>query len=990
MSSTLQEDQPIAWGVLGPDTVRIGGVPVDLRARPRLVLIRLLLEPNRTVTTSTLADFIWDDDQPKNAANSIARFIADLRAALGVHRGRITTAHAGYRIHVDDGELDVDVVRDILELAYRSGDIDDETDDDIDDETDPLDDRLAVGLAIAEVGPNPHLADVRTARPQTTVHDELRSAVVHAVSDHWIRAGRYDELTSVLESVLSERPLDERLWAALMTALHRTGRSADALRAGRRARRSHREAGLDVGERISDLESEILGVLDTGAQLTANGDAAHDGIPAARNRLIGRADVLADLDRLLETNRVVSIIGLGGVGKTRVALQVARTIETSGHDVHRVGLQSITDPTLVASAVATTIGVPSSVARIDAAALARSVRAQTFLLVLDNCEHLLEACRELVDAIVAAAPGATILTTSRLPLDCAHEHVARLATLASSDDPTITTPAAALFIDRASPHLTARPTADDLADMAAIARLLGGHPLAIELAAAQLGDVTLPGLLQRLTGVAAFASNTTTQGRRSDDAMHTLDTLMFWSWDRLSPHQQELLARLSTFRGGCTIDAAETVCESDRPLAADLAVLVGHGLVTMTGSGPGARYTMPEPVHGFAHDRLAERSAVEAFEDRLVRWMIDYTERWPIADTHVWADASAGLLLERHNLAVALRRLDESGRTEQLAWLAVRATGMWINHGFAQEVVRWLRPLVDDTDVSRSARSAAAAMLLSASHALGLLDDLTDLAMQSIELADDRPHDWIPAVASFMGMWSALSPAPLTAAEFNAIAQSVAERSASREANLAICALYPAHLEFNLRRYESAAARFGEALGRAERPGRLRLVAESGHGLALLMAGRIDEARDATDAWVSRASTDEWHYIVDLYRAIIRADTGDAASATGELATCMRGLRPAAVWGRADEIRATFGLLASSRGESRLAEELLGAVVVRDVLLLGVIAERLSAQRGTTDDAGWFGVLQDFWTRVLPEDDAAALPAHHALDYWTSGAHQAS
>ncbi len=468
----------------------------------------------------------------------------------------------------------------------------------------------------------------------------------------------------------------------------------------------------------------------------------------------------------------------------------------------------------------------------------------------------------------------------------------------------------------------------------------------------------------------------------------TFGALLNWSWDRLAPTQQALLARLATFRGGCTLEAATSVCSEGHPIGADLAALVDHGFVIQVGAPTDVRYSMPEPIHRFARERLADRSAVGVFEDRLVRWLTEVSERWSIADTHVWADASSDLLAERHNLTVALRRLDETGSKEELAWLAVRSSGMWINHGFAQEVLRWLRPLADDADCSTEARSAAAAMLLSASHALGQLDDLTGLAMQSIVLASGRPFDWIPAVASFMGMWSVLSPAPMSSEEFNDLARSVAEQSASPQVNLALCALYPAHLEFNLRRYETAAELFATARELAVRPGRLLLVADAGLGLSLLMAKRSDEARIAVHNWTSRSDTDEWHYIVDLFRSLIVASVDDASAATSQLVACVRALRPAAVWGRADEIQSTFGVLAGLRGEPRLSEELLSTVVVRDVLLLGVIAEHLATQRGTVDDVSWFGILQDLWTRVLPDDDAAApSSAGRALAFWTSDSH---
>ncbi len=978
MSSVGVDSQSIEWSLLRSETVTIAGNPVELRSRPRLVILRLLLDANHTVRTDTIADFIWADDYPKSAANSVARFVADLRVALGDERDRIETVPNGYRVNVLDGELDIDIVRVALSNCQRL--------DDTDLALERCDAELTAALNLVGDDYNPHLLGTVDATHYLTVHDELRLAVVAAYSDVRLQRGRHDDLVALLESVLARRPTNEALWATLMVSLQRSGRTTEALRAGRRARRALSAVGLIVGDRIVEIERELVGVGRDDDRSPTEPDRPYDGIIAAQNRLIGRATELADVEMALQEHPVVSIVGLGGLGKTRLGLGVAHELEASGVEVHRVGLQAITDSALVAPAIATTVGVPSSSTQMDAAHLAHAVRGQSFVLLLDNCEHLVDACREIVDAIVGAAPEVGVLTTTRVPLDAEGEHIFNLGLLASSSSRTTLTPASRLFLERASPHLGRRPTSDDLAGINAIADLLSGHPLAIELAAAQLAEYSIETLLSRLARVARESDT------ESEEAADTFDALVNWSWDRLAPAPQALLARLATFRSGCTLEAVTSICSEGQPIVDDLAVLVDHGFVTQTGEAPDVRYSMPEAIHRFARDRLADRSAVDVFEDRLVRWLIEVSERWSIAETHVWAEASSDLLVERHNLAAALHRLESTGRKEELAWLAVRSSGMWINHGFAQEVLRWLQPLVDDADCSTDVRSAAAAMLLSASHALGQLDDLTGLAMQSIVLAGGRPFDWIPAVASFMGMWSALSPAPMSSEEFNELARSVARQSESVEVNLALCALYPAHLEFNMRRYDAAMELFATAHDLALRPGRLLLVSEVGLGLSLLMANRRDEARSAVHSWTSRADTDEWHFIVDLFRALIVGSVDDPAAATTHLVASVRGLRPATLWGRADEIQSTFGILAGLRGEPLLSEELLSTVVVRDVMLLGVIAEHLATERGTVDDMSWFTILQDLWTRVLPDDvdddgDEAHASAGRALAFWTSDTH---
>lgn len=968
----------VSWRLLRPDPVDIAGEPIRLTSRPRAVLYRLLLEPNRPVTSDQIAQFIWGDAPPKAASNSVARFVSDLRVAFGPLRDRIVTTSNGYHVVVLAGELDIDVARGILDESRRW--------EIVDPERSHL--LLASGLDLVGDGPNPIWATLPASGYHSREHDELRLALLEQHFDVQLRRQRHREVVAELEAAVTRHPFHEGLWARLMTALGRSGRATEALRAGRRARSALSDAGLVIGEPLRRIESELA----SGVFGDASDSDVTDGLPGStfstygitepRNPLIGRTEALNRLDAAVRDHRLVSVVGLGGVGKTRVALAVVRPREQAGTTVHRVGLRGVSDPRLVASTIATVIGIPSSAQLVNPDTLAHAARHDSFLLVLDNCEHLAGACRAVLVALLDKAPGVRIITTSRVALDVPGEHVFSLGMLAVPVAGTSASASVTLFLDRARQHLPTGLVSDgDLQCAASIAQSLGGHPLALELAAAQLVDITLQALSERIDASPRDPFS------EQDPAAKSLDDLMNSTWDHLPASQQSLLARLSVFRGGWTIDAADIVCSDGPTVATDMAGLIGRGLVTPVTSQGTVRYEMLDPVRGFAEGRLADRSATVVFHDRLTTWIIGLAAHWEIADGHVIAEATVDLLAERDNLVIALHHLDRAGRAEELAWLAVRSSSMWVNHGFAQEVIRWLSPAVDDESLSRQVRSAAAAMLLSASHSLGLLDDLTRLAMRSIEFADGEAHDWIPAVAAFMGMWSMLSPAPMTSDEFNDLARTVAEQSPSARSNLAICSLYRAHLEFGLRRYEAAAELFEQALTLTRLPGRLLLVAEVGYGLATYMTGRHDDAVANVATWRSRADTDEWHYIIDLYRAIIIGGAGQAERATVELAGRVRLLRSASIWGRADEIQTAFGLLAGFRGELDLSVELLSTTTNRDILLLGITIEHVAGQRGVVDDAGWFEIAQEFATRVLPVEDDDALPRSTTAQVtWWSGA----
>ncbi len=413
-------------------------------------------------------------------------------------------------------------------------------------------------------------------------------------------------------------------------------------------------------------------------------------------------------------------------------------------------------------------------------------------------------------------------------------------------------------------------------------------------------------LLRRVTASLAH------EQRNTEPASTVLAEVIDWSWSMLSPSQQTLFARLSVFVGGWTLQAAEAVVSPEGLIAEDLANLVERGLVLQT-ENFGSRYEMLESVQSFAAERLADRLETDMFRDRMVSWLRNLNAELGIPELHSWADASVALLPERANVAAALSHLRDANRGEELVWFTARACGMWINHGFSEEIGRWLGPYVDDVSVSIEARSAAAAMVMEAAHAEGDLGALTKLGLKALELANGAPYEWIPAVAGFLGMWSLIYPVPIpTDALFDIASQAThgAATAKSRSTNEALLDMYRGHAEFAMRRFDSAALLFNRAHD-AKHPGRLLLLAESGEALSLYLAGRRDEATRAVDGWVSRAHTDEWHYIVDVVRAVVQGGAGgptSAADATQALASAVRYFKPASVWGRADDFQTAFGL----------------------------------------------------------------------------------
>ncbi|MEM7093237.1 MAG: BTAD domain-containing putative transcriptional regulator [Actinomycetota bacterium] len=986
----VEADRPlgaVAWRVLSFQTIETDAGPISLSRRPRAVLLRLLLQPNRSVSIDAIIDFVWGEEIPKTAANSVARFVADLRKALGPRRDRIVTVDGGYQVVVHPGELDLDRAEAILAEAERLAVVDPER----------CRTNLRTGLQLVGSEPNIALAELPDTAAVLRSHDALRQSMLNLHADVELRLGSAAPLVPTLEEAVARYPFNESFWMQLMRALDGSGRTAEALRAGQRSRQALADAGLEPSAEFVAFESAIAGsgqgltgdpasagsVLQRGPVVSTRIANVPLGIAEPTTRMVGRLGELTELESMLGREPAISIVGIGGCGKTRLAIALVKAIEATGRRVVRVALGPVPEPDLVLATIAAALGVPAGSAG-SASDLAAAVATDSMLLLLDNCEHVTEAVSAVVAAIYERAPQVQVVATSRQALGFAGESVFHLGMLSVPDEgeTSATSSAVALLIDRASPHLdSAQPTDDALGRLCDIARLVSGHPMALEVAASQLAYVSLDELADRLAG--SF-------GTADDDAElpDALAEVMDWTWTNLAGSERAALARTAVFGDTWTLDAAQALAPAQRTLGDDLDHLAARGLITTTVVGGTTRYGMLEPARNYAIDRLGDRAEIEVMRGRMAAWLGEFVQRWTTAEHHVLAAASAALFEEHGNLLAALDHLDRQGAIEELAELAINASGMWINHGFADEVKRWLTPIIEDESVSARTRSGAAAMALAASHAAGDLDRLNELGNRAIELADGEAYDWIPATASFLSLWALFAPGEQSGDELLALARSTAERSASSDVNLAVADLYHAHVVFCSRDFDSAAGLFGSVRTAIGRPGRLSHVAEVGQGLALMLSGRHDEARAELATWTSQNNTDDWHYMVDLVRAVIRAGIGDAERATSELADAVRRFPPARVWGRADEIQIAFGILALLRGEVNLGEELLSTVETRDVLLTVTAIELLAGLRGVEDDLGWLGIAQEFWERVLPEGSGgrgAAWSSPELLSWWVTG-----
>ncbi len=389
-------------------------------------------------------------------------------------------------------------------------------------------------------------------------------------------------------------------------------------------------------------------------------DATPNNLPLQLTSFLGRDDELAQLRALLGATRLATVTGPGGIGKTRIALQVAADLlDRYADGAWFVDLASVADGARVAPATAEALGVREVPGATTESVLARDLASRELLVVLDNCEHVLPACAQLVVALLAAVPGLSVLATSREPLHVPGERVWPLAPLpvpaAGAAEPA-TAPSVRLFVERArDTRPDFAPVGAAVATIADICRRLDGIPLAIELAAARTRALSVSEIERRL----ADRFGLLTGGHRTVlPRQRTLEALIAWSYDLLDPEERDLFLRLAVFEGGFDLAAAEAVCAGPALAVAMLDgvdALVAKSLLAVSERDDATRYGMLETIRAFARERLDARADADSLRDRHAAWCLNLVraanDGLRGAGQAVW---SARLAAELDNVRAAL------------------------------------------------------------------------------------------------------------------------------------------------------------------------------------------------------------------------------------------------------------------------------------------------------------------------------------------------
>jgi predicted ATPase/DNA-binding SARP family transcriptional activator len=594
----------IRFRVLGPLEADARGSTIDLGSpRQRTVLAILVALSNETVSAERLIEEIWGEAAPPRARHSLQTYVSNLRRLLG--RDRIRTVHPGYVLDVAGGELDREEFERLVARGRRVvGE----------------DPRAAAADLVAAVelwrGSEPYSGladDVPVLGQEAQRLRETRLVAIEQLAEARLALGEHDRIVAELQDLAPRHPYREGLWSLLMRALYRSGRQAEALAAYRALRsRLVEELGIDPSPELQDLELRLL------TQSEPQAVAAHPRhtLPSTLSSFIGRDADLRRVVRSVSDERLVTITGPAGVGKTRLAVEAShRLLGDFAGGAYFVDLTSVSSGRDVPGAVASGLLLNDQSGRSPERAVGDYLMGRHLLLVLDNCEHVAASVAALVWQWVTGNERLHVLASSQERLDLDGEIVIGLAPLAVGEG-EVESEAETLFLARMRQHTgSSAVTAEDRRAVGEICRLLEGLPLAIELAASRTRMMSPSDIVTRLDDRFALLS----AGHREAPVRHqTLRSAVDWSYSLLGGAERRVFDRLAVLSGDFTLESAEAVAGagSEGAFLDTLEALVNRSLVTLVTGGRPARYRMLETLRLFGRERLRSEDQLDALERR--------------------------------------------------------------------------------------------------------------------------------------------------------------------------------------------------------------------------------------------------------------------------------------------------------------------------------------------------------------------------------------
>ncbi|MEV0524879.1 BTAD domain-containing putative transcriptional regulator [Streptomyces sp. NPDC050439] len=688
---------PVRYRILGTtQAFRTDGTPIAVGgSRLRALLTILALRAPRAVPASVLVGEVWHGDPPADATGALQALVGRLRRAVGA--GAVVSTDGGYQLCADPD--DIDLYR-FDRLAAEGADA--LADGDAAKAAAVLDDALALWQG-------PVLADLPDRTAEAARWESRRLEARRAGLAAALALGRAEQALPELAALCDDHPLDEPLQALRLRALRDAGRPAQALAAYEGVRRFIADRiGADPGPELRALHEELLraDVPRPPAARTRPPQRPQGNLRARLTSFVGREGDIEAIRGDLARARLVTLLGPGGAGKTRLSQEAAEAHADGMPDgVWLAELAPVEDPDAVPEAVLTALGARETVLRGAGAEELRAVSewhgddpvvrltehcaARRMLLILDNCEHVIDAAARLADRLLAHCPGLTVLATSREPLGVPGE-------LLRPVEPLPEPIALRLLADRGAAARPGFRVEDDRAAAAEICHRLDGLPLAIELAAARLRMLTPRQIADRLDDRFRLLTN---GARTVLPRQQTLRAVVDWSWDLLDDPERTVLRRLSVFAGGCDLAAAEAVCgaPAESPDVADvLGSLVDKSLVVAAPSPQGVmRYRLLETVGEYAGERLDEagdRGAAERAHLVYFRELARTTE--PRLRGGGQREAVERLEVEYENLRTALRHAVAARDEQEALCLVLSLSWFWTIRDLRIETRNWSRDVV--------------------------------------------------------------------------------------------------------------------------------------------------------------------------------------------------------------------------------------------------------------------------------------------------------
>ncbi|TCM49287.1 BTAD domain-containing putative transcriptional regulator [Kribbella sp. VKM Ac-2568] len=730
--------------LLGGFGVDQDGRPVDARAwrlRKARTLVKLLaLQRDQRLHRDVLLDALWPGRTPMSAVNNLHQALHVARRVLADDRP--TNGLLELRDDVvalcADGLVDVDVRR-FEQLAAHgraSGDL--------------ADLRAAVAAYTGDLLPEDRFEDWAT-QPR----EELRHAFCDLLVDLADTATTADpdagseiEALDALQRALTIDPLHERAVRSLMRRHAAMGRRSEALALYERLRGDLAATyGTDPDPETQRMYRDLL--TDSIEVEEPTQPPRHNLIPALTS-FVGREREISDVHRLLERGRLVTLTGVGGAGKTRLAEEAARRLLPAYPDgVWVADLVPVADPHLVADTVAAALGLDPGAGSDPLRTLVAQLATRNLLLVLDSCEHLLAACAALANAVRRNCPGVTVLATSREPLHVPGEVTFRVPSLelpepeeAGDPDRLVTHSSVRLFVDRAQ---DVRPgfvlDLDNAASVVEICRRLDGIPLALELAAARMSHLESAEIADRLSEALPLL------GRRGEITRHaTLRAALEWSHALLSDDEKVLLRRLAVFSGSFSLPSAEQVCADERIPGPDvldcLGRLVDKSLLLVDHDGPRSRYRLLETIRQFARERLVAAGEAESLEAAHCAHFLELALDQDPERVSVVVERPQLLDVDHDNLRAALGWALRNDPDQALV-LGVSLSQYWLARGHFVEGADWLERILEVAVKPSRSRARAVFALATLDARSGLSERLPGLGDEGVAVAeqsDDPSH----------------------------------------------------------------------------------------------------------------------------------------------------------------------------------------------------------------------------------------------------------